>query len=353
MTSVSTSPAPTTNQTNKERFTSPMKRDKNDIQKKPDFEAIIEGWVPKTDILKRIESNNPERSFKVLITPDMALDMLTLNDMGKNRHIRWKDLQLYMIAMKNGSWLSGNGDTIRFTKKMKLIDGQHRLWAIYLTKKAQEMFIVTGLREEAFGFIDIGNNRNGGDILSTLGYQHHASALSYAIKSILLFERKSIFKGGISQKEVPNSDVLDWAKSDKLRMEALIDDLELISTIWITNFNRKFFTPPQWLAVYYILRTLPNRHKDAKKFLESFASGDDLPKTSPIKVVRNYFESDMEQFTKYKKGKIRQSVLTIKVKALFAAWDKLMAGESISNLTLDLSTLEIKKPSMSKKSGIN
>lgn len=330
------------------RIATVVRREDNSI-KNLDFNKIIDGWTVKTNILKRIKEITGYRMFTVIVTPDMALDMLTLNDRGRNRHMRLGDLEEYVTAMKNKEWEEKTGEAIKFDVTGMLADGQHRLWAIWISKVSLEMSVVVGLGKNAFSFLDMGASRNGADVTSANGFQKYDNALAYAIKCIILFENKSLFKGGISKREVPNYKLNQWQQADKKRMERLIEDLTLIKNIWM-KWNKNFFTVPQWLAIYYILRTLPNREKDARKFLEDFASGENLKPKDPIKVLRQKFENEYVQYTKYKtKKRVSMPVITMKVKSVFLAWDYWLDGATVNEILPDLKSPQIKKPGFIKK----
>lgn len=321
----------------------PVNRKPNEIMTKIDYAGIIESWKPITNILERIKKNDPKNTIRVKITPEMALDLLTMNDMEHNRDIDKRRIKEYSKAMKEKKWMENNGDTIRISSEMKLIDGQHRLWSIWISKATIEYIIVTGLPPKAFAYIDGGKNRTGKDVVAIRGYKNISNQLSYAIKSIILFEKRGIVKGAVNAFDVANSEVNDWME-DEARMLWMTKTFDKIKLTWMES-NKNFFTVPQWLFVYYTLNNLPGRARFAKEFLDSFADGANLTKTSPIKIARGYFENDMEQFTRYKKKKsVDKNILTIKIKVLFAAWDLWLAKASVSKIDVDIKNPIIKKP---------
>jgi hypothetical protein len=326
----------------------PIPERKQNALDKPDFDKLLEDWKPQTGILKQLKNVNAEQGVYIKITPDIAKDLLKLNEAGRNRRRKWWKIELYTKTMLNKRWKDKNGETIKISKTWKLLDGQHRLWAIVLSKVTVELLIVTGLDDNAFAYIDLGSNRDAADITSINGYQHYDSKLAYAIKCILLYEKSSLFKGGITSKEIANYEIQEW-QEDTQRMERLVDDLDIIVNTWLPK-NKNFFTAPQWLAIYYILRTLPGRAKDAKEFLEQFIEGNDLKRTSPIKVVRGYFENGIENLYKHKKrNRVNRNILTLKVKYLFAAWDLWLEGATVSEVKIDHDNLEVKRPAFIKR----
>ncbi len=75
------------------------------------------------------------------ITPQMAVDMLKKNT--ENRKLRESTIETYATDMRNGDWvLTHQG--IAFDNDGKLIDGQHRLYAIIRANVPVETLVTTG-----------------------------------------------------------------------------------------------------------------------------------------------------------------------------------------------------------------
>lgn len=118
-----------------------------------------------------------------LITPETAKRMLAKN--VKNRGISERAVTKYANSMRRGEWVS-NGESLKFDRDGKLLDGQHRLHAIINSKTSQRMMVITGLPPEVFETIDTGKSRNSGDVLSIYGY-HQAHALSSVARKVYQF----------------------------------------------------------------------------------------------------------------------------------------------------------------------
>lgn len=98
-----------------------------------------------------------------LITPEMAKEYLTRNK--QNRKLNDGIVSFYAKQMRENMWaLTGQG--ISFDSSNMLIDGQHRLAAIVLSKKPVNMLVIRGVEKTNFEFYDIGKNRSIGDIFS-------------------------------------------------------------------------------------------------------------------------------------------------------------------------------------------
>lgn len=334
----------------KERIASPVKRVKIDRVNRPDLQEIIEKHKPDKALIERIKKSDPNHPFYLTVTPEIALTLLTLNEVGRNRHIKWWKIDLYMAECNAGEWADRNGETYKISREMKLLDSQHRLWAFYLSGTTHDCLIVTGIDPRYYSKMDLHAPRSASDVISIGGHQTYSEQLAYAIKSIILFDKRSLFKGAVQGADVFNHEVDVW-QQDEGRMKWMVDMLVHAKKTWMADTTKDFFTAPQWVAIFYILKTLPGREKDAKAFLDSFTSGAKLDPTSPIMVLRKYFVKAFENVTKYKKrNKISGGKLTMKVKYVFAAWDLWLEGASVSQITVDLeSSPVVKKPNFKKK----
>lgn len=317
-----------------------LKKVEND---RPDIVKLLEDHKPDQKLIERIKNADPDKPFYLEVTREMALTLLTFNDPERNRRLKWGKIDSIVSDILEHEW-ERTGHGLMFSKTNKLIDGQNRLIAIYIANTPCELLVTTGFPEKAMTKVDNGTPRSAADMMDIRGYKNLDTTLAYAIKSIIYYERKLIFKGGLDTKDVPNYKVDKWA-ADKAKMEWMVTALDLIKHVWMKH-NKEFFTAAQWLAVFYILKSLPGMEKKAKQFLEQFAEGASLSRNNPIKVCRGYFERKFEDVIKYnRKKKICSKKLTLKVKFLFAAWDLMIEGASVSSISVDLDNMEIKKPS--------
>src|SRR5215467_2052762 len=66
------------------------------------------------------------------ITPEIAEGMLLRNPLAANRKPTLSTIQYYARQMLKGDWKK-TGQALIFTRKGKLVDAGHRLWACYLS----------------------------------------------------------------------------------------------------------------------------------------------------------------------------------------------------------------------------
>lgn len=100
-------------------------------------------------------------SFYMDVTPQIAERWLEERN-RRNRKVRQRTVDLYARDMAKGKW-EQNGVPIIFDKEGTLLDGQHRLWAIFESGMPVRMLVVTGA--DAGTYIDCGINRNMSDRL--------------------------------------------------------------------------------------------------------------------------------------------------------------------------------------------
>jgi hypothetical protein len=95
------------------------------------------------------------------VTPEQAETWLKRNYSG-NRKFRRDQFYKMVAIIKAGGWLF-DGSPIRFNDRSDLIDGQHRLTAIYRSGITCRCLVVTGLDHSAYSVIDGGVSRSAGD----------------------------------------------------------------------------------------------------------------------------------------------------------------------------------------------
>lgn len=102
----------------------------------------------------------------VTIEPNMAAQWLEFNT--NNRTLNRDTVEKFASDVAAGRW-SLNGETIKFDREGRLIDGQHRLSAIVAANTSARMMVVTGLEPESQMTVDIGRIRSTGQQLSLMG----------------------------------------------------------------------------------------------------------------------------------------------------------------------------------------
>lgn len=117
-----------------------------------------------------------------LVTPDTARRWLLANT--ENRNKRDKHVAKLAKDMKSGLYQTHH-QGVAFDENGILIDGQHRLQAIIISKEAQWMLVTVGLPTEARQYIDGGAKRTAHDFMPG----KNKSAKAAAIRILLAIDR--------------------------------------------------------------------------------------------------------------------------------------------------------------------
>lgn len=106
------------------------------------------------------------------VDPDLAKEILKTNTKGQ-RNLSAANVERYASDMITQDW-HPNGDTVKISSDLELLDGQHRLNAIVNSGEAQVLLIVTGIDKEAMSTIDAGRKRTFSDQLRMEGVRNHS-----------------------------------------------------------------------------------------------------------------------------------------------------------------------------------
>lgn len=96
------------------------------------------------------------------ITPQLAEAFL--ETMGVNRPLSSSNLAKITADMRAGRW-HADGGPIRFDRAGRLVDGQHRLWALIETGKTFDFVVVRDVDSAAMATMDTGKARSASDII--------------------------------------------------------------------------------------------------------------------------------------------------------------------------------------------
>lgn len=288
---------------------------------------------PTTDIIEKVRAASPDRGLllDVKITPAIAQDLLVLND--ENRPLSHDVVDRYAKIMEDDRW-EYTGETVKVSKKMKLIDGQHKLKAIVKSGKTIVMHIQTGLDPDAFAILDTGRKRTGGDVLAIAG-EKDFNYLAAAIKAEIYLRKHGRTGGTIHHTKVTNQDVLEWTKTENIQ---LMRDC-LTHAHNTLHKKGKFLSTSNWATIYY---TFSRRHRgDATEFVNLLASGENISSTKnpSIYLLR-------EKLLAFQQGKFEglRKYRDVKTRFIIAAWNHFRAKEKPKKLVVDQYSNTMDKP---------
>lgn len=283
--------------------------------------------LPKTafKIEKSSEDVKPKPTLE-LITPEIAKEMLAQNQ--TNRNINKKNLDSLISDMAQGNFHQ-TGESIKIAQNGRLLDGQHRLYAIIATKKPQEMLVVRGLHNDAFKFIDTGRTRKASDVLAIEGIEN-STKIASAVKFIINFERgkynAASNRSGDKASRITNSDVSKFVSRNKTALQE--------SLKYGYNRDNKVISPSLLTSLHFVFNKIDVPSADV--FCHSLVEGAGLDKKSPIYLLREKLIADIRA-TRKMRG-IEKTALVCK------AWNFFRDKITVSILKWDSLREEFPKP---------
>lgn len=284
--------------------------DKAVREKKDDkrFADQLLGWI---------ESGDSSHPRLIKITPAKARIMLRWNN--RNRRISKSRLRRFIKDMQDGEWRF-TGDTIQFSTE-RLLNGQHRLQACIESGKSFESFVVFGVDDDSFAYMDIGGVRTAADVFGIHGVKNPLNVAS-AVRFLHAYDSGITIgrDGRISAQGRTTNAELYRLFDEKYR------DLEKTSSILYGFANHCRLAPASLMyALHYICWR--KNQKQANTFFAKIYSGlnfdgrDDPAYKLYQRLVENHGALE-------KISKLTIAMLTIK------AWNGMRQGRSIGILAV-------------------
>jgi hypothetical protein len=259
--------------------------------------------------LKQVDA--PWEMHTVMVTPEFALELL--GNMDPNRSISQRKVNGFARDMLAGKWRL-NAETMKLAEDGKLIDGEHRLWAVTEAKVAVPMTIAYGVPRDWRRTVDTGRSRSFSDIMkiegATLGSGRTAAGV---IRLIALYrigrlaQPKTIF---------PTHEELESILAEP-GIAATIEDFG-------NRYIRRVRHPSIIGFVYW--RAMQDDQDKARDWAEGVATGLDMKADDPRYQLR-------ERLNEPKAGHWP----TLEVTALaIKSWNLFYTGKRVPNLRIRL-----------------
>lgn len=204
-------------------------------------------------------SSPPENSRRVMITPELALDVLENLNIG-NRTKKPEEIRRYASDMKNGNWKL-TGESVKFGSDGMLKDGQNRLSACVQAGVPFGTHVVFGIDPAVFANMDRGKNRNPSDVfhIAQISYPSDTSA---TVRWLILLESGEAKSRTTFQ---PDHLLKEYGALDATKLEACVKVARRIKSI--------IKQPVGPLAAVYYLARQKNSAK-ADEFFKKWADGE-------------------------------------------------------------------------------
>jgi len=208
-----------------------------------------------------------------IITPETAAEWLELN--GLNRPVAQLVVTRIARDMSKGEYIL-TGESIIFGESGRLLDGQHRLWAIVESGVAIQSVVVRGIpnEERAIQFVDSGRSRTLQHAMHVTGTEGASKDLAAAANMAWRYEHHR-FK----QTDWPSrSEALTWIEDNGGIREAVT----LAKSVYV---NLRIPRTPVAVALYLNSRVDPEA---AAEFWRLASTGEGLTAKDPILTYRRW-----------------------------------------------------------------
>ncbi len=179
---------------------------------------------PTNTIINQLRRDGLE-AVRVTITPEMAVEILELNKI--NRPLDQININRIVRQIVGGKW-KFNGDTVKITHTLDVLDGQHRLWAIIEAKRAVDTLVAFGIDREAFETIDtLRKTRTGADTIALEGQLQYRAAIAQALTWLIRYERGTLEAYRAPTNRIENSDVKEAFRNNPNIVNAVSQAIKL------------------------------------------------------------------------------------------------------------------------------
>lgn len=149
------------------------------------------------------------------MTPDKAMELLANAD--PNRTVHQRRVGAYTRNMVAGHWRV-NGETVKLAPDGKLIDGEHRLWAVVkagdMGIKSVPMMVAFNVPRDVRQTVDTGKARSYTDVLKIRGYGGKGRVLASTMRYIALYRAGALSPSGIGGRLIMTHEELDAIYED-------------------------------------------------------------------------------------------------------------------------------------------
>jgi hypothetical protein len=219
------------------------------------------------------------------VTPQMAENLLRRNPPGNNRQVSLAAVDYYARQMKTDQW-KPTGQPIILSDESVLLDGQHRLWAGYLSNVPFDTYVVTNVPhfENMFAYIDNGKVRTATDALATAGVNGLSAVVAAAVRLSGKYDADAI--GVMRSKKVERPtpvEILQFAKANPtLSQAAHLQIGEYKSATKLIGYSD--------IAVFAAWKILDGFGEDTlDHFMSDLGSSEPLAEGDPITLLRKKF----------------------------------------------------------------
>ncbi len=204
---------------------------------------------------------------RLIIDDSTALEWLDRNT--DNRNILDDHVNRLVRDMIAGEFVL-NGETITFDTNGRLIDGQHRLWAVVESKVAIDILVVWGLKPSVYDTVNTGKSKKATDFLRA-DHVKNANVVAAVCRMVLYHEH-----GQLSKQKHGNLSPTVTEIQDVLRRHPELQE----SANWASGPVKKVTRPALAAFMHYMCSS---KHPEAWVcFSQKWITGANLDPSDPV-----------------------------------------------------------------------
>lgn len=258
------------------------------------------------------------------ITPEFAaMIMEKYQPPGTNRRFRAMYASSIAREIALGRWNQNTHQGIAFNVGGTVADGQHRLAACAQAGVSISLPVTYGQPSDVFSVLDQGKARTAADLIDIAGQDIPNSTRAAAIARIIMTLRDAR-PYNEAAREINRADVLEFVLLNK---EILAAPVRIgVNTAHGIRANA---SPAVLGAAAFLIMDQCADETAVSEFFERLADGVDLPRRSPILVLREAFKQSTVTAGYTGSGERTKAGLA----AVLEAWNRWRAGKTVQSLS--------------------
>lgn len=246
------------------------------------------------------------------VTQSMALAMLAM--MGVNRRPSPSRIAAWETVLREGRFEDSIQQGMAFDTNGHLRDGQHRLIAVANTRIAIDVWVLFGMRPEAFSVIDTGYKRTAGQNLG-LDNIKGAGTLAAMVRMRYRTEHEGMLP----------DDGLVFTLGHEMADEDDVLARSLICAARLRKKKRGTTTSALALA-YWLIAKQSKRKLSIDEFWDHLVDGHEISKTNPIFRVRER----LDEFVELDRKVVQYQSQTEQAAFIILAWNAWVKGVPVA-----------------------
>lgn len=260
---------------------------------------------------KKPEPPAPRAEF-MTVTPEMAMDWLTRNE--SNRKIRPYKVNDYVRDIEASNWTYSN-DGICLAPDGSLLNGQHRLTAIFEAGKPAVLLVIHDMPPEAMIAMDRGTSRTVADLLGLHGHLN-THMLGSITKLCIVIDSGRIY-GDNKYARATDSEIEDFIAANPV--------VEHIASYVSTIKSHVDCSPSAIGGAYWLIQEV-NGTSLTEFYLDQLATRQNEPSGSAVLAVDSRLRSIRRERTPYTQREI--------VAFLIRGWNYYAVDKRVSTLPM-------------------